>query len=293
MNLPGLRVMVLGGKTGMLGQSLVKSLAEAGAVPIPYSSKDADILDPHRISQLIDSTAPALLINAAAYTQVDLAEDEEEKAFALNATAPPLLAAEAAKRDIPFIHYSTDFVFKGDKRTPYTELDETGAFSVYGISKTDGERNLLKLGYDKTLIIRISWLFGPGRLNFVKKMLELASSRDSLSVVDDQTGSPSYAPDIAENTLRLIEHEATGIYHLANSGETTWCRLARAAIELAKIDCKVEAIPSRDFPTKAVRPTYSVLDTTHFTRATGVTPRHWREALKEYVPIALKEDARS
>ncbi|MDD3310622.1 dTDP-4-dehydrorhamnose reductase [Pseudodesulfovibrio sp.] len=288
MNLSGLRVMVLGGKTGLLGQSLTKTLASAGAVPIPLSSADGDILDPHRVSRLIDRKDPDLLINAAAYTQVDQAEDEEELAFALNATAPPLLLAEAAKRFIPFVHFSTDFVFKGDKRTPYTEYDEPGAFSVYGISKTAGERNLLKIGYDKTLIIRTSWLFGPGRINFVEKILGLAETRGALSVVDDQTGSPSYAPDIAVGALRLIEHDATGIYHVANSGETTWYRLARAAVELAGMDCKVEPIPSRDYPTKAVRPAYSVLDLSRFIRTTGITPRHWREALRDYVRQDLK-----
>jgi len=283
MNLNGLRVVVLGGRTGLLGQALTKALTAAGAKPLPLSSKDCDIVDPHCVSRVLDRKDPDLLINAAAYTQVDRAEDEEELSFAINATAPPLLAAEAAKRAIPFIHYSTDFVFRGNKRTPYSVYDETGAFSVYGISKAEGERGLLDLGYDRTLIIRIAWLFGPGRTNFVEKILTLAETRKQISVVDDQTGSPSYAPDVAENTLRLIEADATGIFHLANSGETTWHGLASAAVDLAGIDATVEPIPSSAYPTKAVRPAYSVLNLSRFIQTTDVTPRHWREALKQYV----------
>ncbi len=283
MHLKGKTILIIGGKTGLLGQALTNACKKAGAKPVPLSSKDCNILEPLSIEQLLNRRDPDILINAAAYTQVDLAEDNEEMAFALNATAPPLLASLAAKRQIPFVHYSTDFVFRGDKRTPYSVYDEPSPFSVYGISKADGERGLLKLGYDKTLIIRISWLFGPGRTNFVEKILSLCDSNDALTVVNDQTGSPSYAPDVAENTLRLLEHDASGIYHLANSGETTWYGLAAKAVALAKKQCAVEPVPSSAYPTKADRPTYSVLDLTKFAQTTGAHPRHWEDALQNYV----------
>ena len=143
MKLEGQTIIIFGGKTGLLGQALTDAFEKTGAKPIPLSSKDCDILNPMEIERLLDKTDPDLIMNAAAYTQVDLAEKEEDTAFAINATAPPLLATHAAKRYIPFVHYSTDFVFKGDKRTPYTVYDEPGAFSVYGISKADGESNLL------------------------------------------------------------------------------------------------------------------------------------------------------
>ncbi len=289
MDVKGKTIVILGGKTGLLGQSLTKAFKKAGAKPIALSSADCDILEPLSIQLILEKHDPDLLINTAAYTQVDLAEDEEELAFALNGTAPPLLAAEAAKRAIPFVHYSTDFVFKGNKRTPYTVYDETNPFSVYGVSKAGGETNLFKLGYDQTLIIRISWLFGPGKINFVEKILSLCEERETISVVDDQTGSPSYAPDVAANTIKLLEHDATGIYHIANSGETTWHGLASAAASIANIECKVEPVPSSAYPTKAVRPRYSVLDLAKFTKATGETPRHWRDALKEYVTEELKK----
>lgn len=283
MNLSGKTIVIFGGKTGLLGQALTNALNNIGAHPVALSSSDCDILDPKGVEELLDKHDPGLLINAAAYTQVDLAEDEEEKAFALNATAPPLLAAEAAKRGIHFVHYSTDFVFRGDKKSPYTAYDEPGAFSVYGISKSEGEKNLLALGYDSTLIIRISWLFGPGKINFVEKILTLCETRETLTVVNDQTGSPSYAPDVATNTIALLEHDATGIYHLANSGETTWHGLASAAVKLAQLRCTVDPVPSSAYPTKAARPPYSVLDLSKFTQRTGIVPRHWQDALKEFV----------
>jgi dTDP-4-dehydrorhamnose reductase len=235
------------------------------------------------VEQWLDKNDPDVLINATGYTQVDLAEDEPEKAFALNGTVPPLLATLAARRAIPFVHYSTDFVFNGHKQTPYTEYDEPNASSVYGISKADGERGLLKLGYKHTLIIRISWLFGPGRTNFVKKILGLADVHKKLTVVNDQIGSPSYTPDIADNTIKLLEKDATGLFHLANSGHTSWHGLANTAVNMAGKNCLVSPVPTTAYPTKAFRPPYSVLDLAKFIRTTGVTPRPWDEALKQYV----------
>lgn len=283
MSLAGQRIAVLGGRNGLLGQALTRTLGRAEAFPLPLSREDCDILDPLSVERWLDRHDPDMLINTAAYTQVDLAEDEPEKAFALNGSAPPLLATLAARRSIPFVHYSTDFVFNGRKKSPYTEYDEPDAMSVYGVSKADGERGLLKLGYDKTLIIRISWLFGPGRTNFVKKILGLADAHPTLTVVNDQVGSPSYAPDIAENTVHLLTKKATGIFHLANSGNTSWHGLANTAVNLSGKDCFVKPVPSSAYPTKAARPSYSVLDLSKFTRTTGVTPRRWEDALKQYV----------
>lgn len=287
MELQGKTVVIFGG-TGLLGQSLTKALKAAKAKPKPLSTKDCDILEPKTVEKVLNKHDPDIIINAAAFTQVDLAENQEEAAFALNATAPSLLAVEAAKRGVPFVHYSTDFVFSGKQDTPYTVYDEPGAYSVYGISKAEGEKNLLILGYHNTLIIRISWLFGPGKMNFVEKILTLAESRDRLTVVNDQTGSPSYAPDIASNSIKLIERDATGIFHLANSGEATWFDLASEAVRLAGLNCTVEPVPTSAYPTAAVRPKYSVLDLTRFTQVTGETPRPWREALAQYVKVDLK-----
>ncbi|WP_319585077.1 dTDP-4-dehydrorhamnose reductase [uncultured Pseudodesulfovibrio sp.] len=283
MRIQDARVAILGGRTGLLGQALTKAFDQAGAQAFPLSRQDCDVLDPMSVEVWLDKNDPDLLINATGYTQVDLAEDEPEMAFALNGTVPPLLATLAARRAIPFVHYSTDFVFNGLKKTPYTEYDEPCASSVYGISKADGERGLLKLGYKRTLIIRISWLFGPGRTNFVKKILGLADVHKKLTVVNDQIGSPSYAPDIADNTVKLLEKDAAGLFHLANSGHTSWHGLANTAVMMANKNCIVSPIPTTAYPTKATRPHYSVLDLSKFTRTTGLTPRPWEDALKQYV----------
>lgn len=283
MRVHGKTVVIFGGKTGLLGQSLARVFDDAGARTVPLSSADCDILDPMAVEEVLHRERPDLVVNAAAYTQVDLAEDEQDAAFALNATAPPLLAALAAKHGAFFIHYSTDFVFKGDKKTPYTEDDRVSSFSTYGISKADGERGLLKLEYGKMLIIRIAWLFGPGRINFVRKMIDLADERPELTVVDDQIGSPSYAPDVARHTLQLLEKDATGIYHLANSGQTSWFGLADLAVRLSGRECAVKPVSTDQYPTKATRPAYSALDLTRFTETTGVTPRPWEDAVREYV----------
>ncbi|XXJ20033.1 dTDP-4-dehydrorhamnose reductase [Desulfovibrio caledoniensis] len=283
MRIAGSRIAILGGRTGLLGQALSRAFDNAGAVAFPLSRQDCDVLDPMSVELWLDKNDPDVLINATGYTQVDLAEDEPEKAFALNGTVPPLLATLAARRAIPFVHYSTDFVFNGRKQTPYTEYDEPNASSVYGISKADGERGLLKLGYKRTLIIRIAWLFGPGRTNFVKKILGLADAHKKLTVVNDQIGSPSYTPDIADNTVKLLEKDAAGLFHLANSGKTSWHGLANTAVNLAGINCLVSPVPTSAYPTKAYRPPYSVLDLAKFIRTTGVTPRPWEEALKQYV----------
>ncbi|MUM77020.1 dTDP-4-dehydrorhamnose reductase [Pseudodesulfovibrio sp. F-1] len=288
MQLKGKGVVIFGGRTGLLGQALTRAFRLAGARPVPLSSQDCDILDPRSVELLLDRRDPDLIVNAAAYTQVDLAEEQEEMAFALNATAPPLLASLAAKRLVPFVHFSTDFVFRGTKRTPYQPYDEPDPFSVYGISKADGERGLLRFGYERTLIIRTSWLFGPGKMNFVENILTLCETRNTLTVVNDQMGSPAYTPDVAAYTLALLARDETGIHHLANSGEATWHALATQAVTLAGLDCHVEPVPTSAYPTKAVRPAYSVLDLSRFIQATGVTPRHWQQALADYVLGDLK-----
>jgi dTDP-4-dehydrorhamnose reductase len=283
MNLKGAKAVVLGGKTGLLGQALTNALQNEGASVQPLSSQDADMLDQNTMNTILDHEQPDIVFNAAAYTQVDLAEEEEEKAFALNATAPVLTARLVASRNIPFVHFSTDFVFNGRKNTPYHEEDRPNAKSVYGISKAGGEKSLLEFGYDKTLIVRISWLFGPGKMNFVQKILELAKDKDRLNVVSDQTGSPSYTPDVAASTLELVKRDHFGIVHVANSGIATWFDLASEAVSLAGLKCTVQPISTSEYPTKAVRPPYSVLDLTSFCEITGQPPRHWRQALQEYI----------
>jgi dTDP-4-dehydrorhamnose reductase len=181
------------------------------------------------------------------------------------------------------VHYSTDFVFNGRKSSPYTPEDQPAPSSVYGQTKLQGERELLALGLPSLLIIRTSWLFGPCKTNFVTRILELAASRPELSVVHDQVGSPSYTPDLAANSLALLDQGATGIFHLANAGRASWCELATEAVRGADLPCRIKPIPSSEYPQKACRPAYSVLDLGAFSAVTGITPRPWLQALREFL----------
>lgn len=277
------KAVVLGGKTGLLGQSLVRALEAAGWIVIPLGRADVDIFDPEALGGLLDREECGALFNAVAYTQVDKAEDEPEAAFRLNATLPRLLGGLAKPRGIRLVHYSTDFVFDGRADTPYTPESPTNPLSVYGRSKLEGERALLNLDPPGLLIIRTAWLFGPGRMNFVRRILELARTRDQLNVVHDQVGSPTYTPDLARNSVALVQAGGAGLHHLACSGRASWCELASEAVSAAGLHCAVAPITTEQYPTKARRPAYSVLDLAKFTGATGIKPRPWVQCLREYV----------
>lgn len=275
--------VVLGGKTGLLGQALSNCLAGAGWRVVSVGRDDLDFLDAEQMAALIDRHAPEVLFNAVAYTQVDKAEDEPEEAFRLNERLPILLGRLAGKSGVRLVHYSTDFVFDGQKHSPYLPDDPTGPLCVYGKSKLAGERALLDLDPKGLCIIRTAWLFGPGRTNFVAKILELAKGRESLNVVHDQVGSPTYTPDLAAHSLELVAAGGQGVFHLVNSGSASWCELAGEAVQIMGLRCAVNPIPSSEYPRKAVRPAYSVLDATSFSKLTGTKPRAWLQALREYV----------
>lgn len=289
MELKGKKAIILGGKTGLLGQSLTAALNEAEIETIPLSRTDFDPLDDESLNDLLDKENPDYLINTIAYTMVDQAEEDTNKAHLLNTTLPVMLARIAKNRNICLVHYSTDFVFDGNKDHPYTEEDKTNPASVYGSTKLAGENEIFKLGYEKIFIIRTAWLFGPHKTNFVHKIINLAKSKDKLTVVHDQNGSPTYTPDLALHTVQLLESERYGLYHIVNSGKASWCELADEAINCAGINCRIEPVPSSAYPTKAQRPAYSVLCTKKFTDVTGVTPRPWVQALRDYIYHDFKE----
>lgn len=302
MTLPA-KALVFGGRNGLLGRALVEALTRAGVAVVPVSAADVDYFDADALDEFMDSHEPdarnenealfdpaeLCLVNAVAYTQVDAAEDQPEEAYRLNAAFPALLGVLAEERGHRLLHFSTDFVFDGEKDSPYLPGDATGPLSVYGASKLAGEEALLGLDIPGLLILRTSWLFGPGKMNFVKRMLELGAARPELSVVDDQHGSPTYTPDLAALAVALLQTGATGLLHAANSGPATWHELAAAALELAQLPCVVKAIPTSGYPTKAKRPLYSVLDLAETARLAGFAPRHWREALAEYLPLCRAE----
>jgi len=290
---PGGKALVLGGRTGMLGQSLIGALDAAGWETVAQSRDEVDALDFGALDDYILQHKPDVVFNAIAYTQVDRAEDEPEQAYRLNRDLPAALGRMAGKQGFRLVHYSTDFVFDGRGSQPYTLSDEPNPTSVYGKSKLAGENALLRAGLPGLLILRTAWLFGPGRKNFVLTILTLAKNREQLGVVHDQVGSPTYTVDLAKNSVALLEKQgAQGIFHLVNSGQASWCELAAEAVNLAGLRCSINAITSEEYPTKATRPAYSVLSTDKFAHWAGYTPRPWVQALRDYVfqYVELPED---
>jgi len=283
-----MRAAVLGGRTGLLGVPLTKALQDGDCEATPLGRADFDIFDRDAMAGFLDREQPEWLFNTVAYTAVDKAEDEPAEAARLNKCLPLMLGRLCAERGIGLFHYSTDFVFDGEKTTPYSETDPVSPQCVYGRTKLDGEKALLALGLQKCIIARVAWLFGPGKKNFVATILNLAKERDTLNVVHDQIGSPSYTPDLAAYSVALMRSGATGLFHLVNGGRASWCELAGEAVAIAGLNCQIRPITSDEYPLKAKRPAYSVLDTAKFTKATGITPRPWAMALSDYVYADLK-----
>ncbi|MFP5240007.1 MAG: dTDP-4-dehydrorhamnose reductase [Acidobacteriota bacterium] len=283
-----MKVAVLGGRTGLLGMPLTRAFEAAGFETRPIGRADFDICDASATGAFLDEFQPDWVVNAVAYTAVDKAEDEPDEASRLNRGLPQMLGKLCKDRGVGLFHYSTDFVFDGRKTTPYTEDDPTGPLCVYGHTKLDGEKALALAAPEKLIVARVAWLFGPDKKNFVHTILNLAKQRDELSVVHDQIGSPSYTPDLAAYSVALVQAGATGLFHLANAGRASWCELASEAVTAAGLSCQVRAITSDQWPMKAKRPAYSVLSTAKFTEATGVSPRPWLQALREYVFASLE-----
>lgn len=278
------KALVLGGATGMLGQALMEELRQAGWEAVAQGRKDVDLTDGAALADYLEWVHPEVVFNAAAYTQVDKAEDEPDLAMRLNRDLPAALGRLAPRLDFRVIHYSTDFVFDGRNTEPYTLSDEPNPISVYGKTKLAGENALLRSGLPGLLILRTAWLFGPGKQNFVRTILAIAKERGHLGVVHDQIGSPTYTVDLARNTLRLLAvPEAQGIYHVVNSGQASWCELAAEAVSLAGLRCAVNAITTDQYPTRAVRPAYSVLSLQKYIATTNHTPRPWLQALRDYI----------
>ncbi|MBC7086776.1 MAG: dTDP-4-dehydrorhamnose reductase [Methanomethylovorans sp.] len=259
-----IKIMILGAG-GMLGTDLCKVFPDA----LKFTHHELDITERELVIKTIRENKPDVVINAAAYTKVDQAEDEEELACAINGYAPGYIAEGCALAGATLIHYSTDYVFDGSK-PEYIESDQTNPINAYGRSKLLGEQEIAK-HTDNYMIIRTSWLFGKHGRNFVDTMMRLSPQMENVKVVNDQLGRPTYTADLALKTAEIIDMEP-GIYHLTNSGTCSWYDFASAIIP------NVIPCTSKDYPTKAKRPRYSVL------RNTKTTPmRHWKDALKEYL----------
>ena len=276
--------MVLGAN-GQLGTS-IRAIAKQfpNHVFSFHDKASLSINDFSRVEEVLGREKPGALINAAAYTAVDKAESESVLAFALNAEAPGNLAKLTRQRGIQFIHVSTDYVFDGDGTRPYTEEDETNPMGVYGNSKLQGERNVLHEN-PNAAIVRTSWVFSPFGKNFFTTMANLMASRESISVVNDQHGCPTYAIDLAEALLHMAGSSKLtgGIFHFCNNEPTTWFDFAKAIAEGIDASCKLHPIPSSEYPTPAKRPAYSVLDTKKFRSTFNLGIRPWQEALKDCI----------
>jgi dTDP-4-dehydrorhamnose reductase len=275
--------LVLGGHTGLLGQALMQALALSGRRAVALGRQDGDVTDVKFLTRVVRRVAPDVIFNAVAWTQVDEAEEKPDEALLLNRGLPAALAQVVRGSSVRLVQYSTDFVFNGGKSTPYTTEDEPAPESAYGAGKLAGEQALAALPPEQYCIIRTAWLFGPGRANFVDAVLDACRRREMVSVVHDQIGSPTYSRDLAHWSVKLVKIGAQGIFHAVNGGQASRCDLACEAVSLAGAPCRVRPIESPDWPQKAKRPAFSVLDTSRFTQVTGITPRPWPVALREYI----------
>ncbi|VAW35317.1 dTDP-4-dehydrorhamnose reductase [hydrothermal vent metagenome] len=291
---PGQRVLVAGA-SGMLGRALASLLLGAGYEVVAPGRPELDITELQAVRALVRGVAPAAVINCAAYTAVDKAEDERGKAELINREGAANLSRAAADAGAKFIHISTDFVFDGTKNTPYSEDDEPAPVGVYGSSKLAGEDKVIAAGGD-FFIVRTSWLYGPGSDNFVTKIAGKARSSKELRVVFDQVGTPTYTFDLAEAIINLTELELdNGIYHFSNEGVASWYDFAVAVVEGLKrrgaglsVE-RIEPVLSAAYKTPAKRPSYSVMDKAKYKKATGAHVRHWGEALSSYLETTLKD----
>lgn len=280
-------VVLVTGASGQLGQALQFIASIHSDIQFVFcDSSKLDITNLNNIKQLFEQFKPNYCINAAAYTAVDKAESEPEKAHLINVVGAKNLAEVCKKFNTILLHISTDFVFDGTKDSPYTEEDFPNPTGVYGRTKLDGEKAIQET-WDKHFIIRTSWVYSRFGNNFMKTMLRLAKERDKLSVVNDQIGTPTNAIDLAEvlvkictSIFHLPSSNLFGIYNFSNEGQCSWYDFAKKIFEYNNIKINLEPIPTTSFPTPAKRPAYSVLDKTKIKNAFGVEVKHWEESLK-------------
>jgi len=269
------------GSGGQLGRDLIH-VFQRECVVRGYDLPDVDIADEVALQPLVEQFGPDLLINAAAYTDVEGAEDDFARAFLANETGARNIAELAAYHQIPVIYFSTDYVFDGTKGSPYVPGDPMAPLGVYGKTKAAGEHATI-VANPRHFVLRTAWLYGPGGNNFVEKVLRAAAARPELKVVEDEIGSPTHTLDLAEAALALAKTQAYGTYHAVNTGACSRFEFAKAFLEMAGSSAAVSPCPASDYPSKAARPKYSVLDTASLTAASGRAMRPWRDALAHYM----------
>jgi dTDP-4-dehydrorhamnose reductase len=276
--------ILITGANGQLGWELGQLAATYPAFEfVLVDRSQLDLSFPETFEKIIQTIAPDCIVNTAAYTSVD--KSEKELSYTVNATAVQALASICKNLAIPFITYSTDYVFDGEATQPYTISTKVDPVNFYGSTKAAGEKMAMEANED-TIIIRTSWVFSSHGNNFVKTMMRLMKERAQLNIVADQKGRPTYARDLAIATMQMIEamnagKSIKGVYHFANQGETTWYGFAAKIKAIAGLSCDLQPIETKDFPTPAKRPAYSVLDTSKIEHDLAIDIRHWEDALKD------------
>ena len=275
-----IKILVTGGN-GQLAQCLKDVVKNDSELDVDFQDLPAlDITNKQQLESYFLNNEFDYCINCAAYTAVDLAEEQSDLAYAVNAEGPKNLAEVCKKYEVKFLHISTDFVFDGKKQTPYIETDMPNPLGVYGKSKWQGERNIQEIMEDY-FILRTSWLYSEYGNNFMKSMLRLSETRDEISVVSDQIGAPTYAGDLAEVLVKIVLSLSTnyGVYHYSNSGAISWYDFAVEIFTLFGKKIEVKPIKTKDYPTAAKRPRYSVLDTTKIEHNFDCTIKDWNNSL--------------
>ncbi len=284
------KILIIGGN-GQLGNCFQKIAPDfEDRFEFNFTDYDTlDITDKDKVSDFFYDYKPHFCINASAYTAVDLAETEKEKAYAVNADGVANLAESCVENNTELIHISTDYVFDGETNISYSEDDFTNPQGVYGASKLKGEELAIDIN-PKTIVIRTSWLYSEFNKNFVKTMLNLFSTKDELGIVSDQFGQPTNANDLAEVVMKIIEIEPKkyGIFHFSNEPETTWFNFAEKIAEFSNSKIKLNAISTEEFPTPAKRPKRSTMSLDKIEKVYGIELKHWENSLEECIEILQK-----
>ena len=275
-----MRVLVTGAD-GQLGSDVMLELQKQGLTAVGTTIRECDLTREEQVRLWMTSQQPDAIVHCAAYTAVDKAEKERELCFRVNGEGSRFVAEVAEEMGAKLLYVSTDYVFDGTNSEPYETHEPTNPLNAYGASKLEGELQVQK-ACSKTFVVRTSWVFGQHGHNFVKTMQRLSQSRDSLSVVSDQIGSPTYTPDLAKLLVSMIQTEHYGTYHATNEGVCSWFEFAREIFEQTQAEVELSPIPTSDYPTPAQRPLYSVLSKAslepHFFR---LPP--WQDALREFL----------
>lgn len=280
-----MRIAVFGAG-GQVGRAIARVAARRNVTIISFDRSNADITDIGAVNAALDHARAAAVINAAAYTAVDKAESDEARAEAVNRNGAGHVAAAAAAHDLPLIHISTDYVFDGTKTGAYAETDPIAPLGIYGRTKAEGETAVVT-AHPAATIVRTAWVYGLEGANFVKTMLRLGAECDVLRVVNDQTGCPTFADDLAEALLAIAAGPKPGIFHLAGGGRTTWCDFAKAIFARTRHGVRVDPITTAEYPTPARRPANSVLDCTKAKRTFAVELPPWHDGLSRMLDAHL------